>query len=204
MGQIRLFNTEDRFGWLAIILHWLMALAIVGLFFLGLWMVELDYYHPWYQAGPDIHRSIGVLVFLLLIVRFVLRLLSPPPAPVAGLSRFETVAAHLAHWGLYLLMLLVPLCGYLISTADGRAVDVFGWFSIPATLTGIPQQEDVAGQLHYYSALLLVLLSSLHALAALKHHFIDRDQTLARMLGYRRCGARDREIVAERGKEEQR
>jgi cytochrome b561 len=75
------------------------------------------------------------------------------------------------------------LSGYLISTADGRAVEVFGWFSIPATLSGLENQEDIAGEIHEWLAFTLIGLVMLHALAATKHHFINRDATLKRMLG---------------------
>ena len=75
------------------------------------------------------------------------------------------------------------LAGYLISTADGRGISVFGWFDVPASITSIPEQEDVAGAVHFYLAWGLVILAGLHGLAALKHHFIDRDTTLLRMLG---------------------
>jgi len=75
------------------------------------------------------------------------------------------------------------LSGYLISTADGRPISVFGWFEVPALLTSIPNQEDVAGLVHEYLAWGLVILAGLHGLAALKHHFIDRDPTLLRMFG---------------------
>jgi cytochrome b561 len=77
----------------------------------------------------------------------------------------------------------VMISGYLISTADGRAISVFGWFEVPALITSIPDQEDIAGLIHEYLAWGLVIFSGLHALAALKHHFIDRDPTLKRMLG---------------------
>jgi cytochrome b561 len=75
------------------------------------------------------------------------------------------------------------LAGYLISTADGRAIEVFGLFNVPALVTGIPNMEDSAGQAHLVLAISLISLATLHALAALKHHFFDRDQTLRRMLG---------------------
>ncbi|TCT19400.1 cytochrome b561-like protein [Thiobaca trueperi] len=75
--------------------------------------------------------------------------------------------------------------GYLISTADGRSLDVFGLFSVPAILTGLPDQADLAGEVHLVLAIALVTLAAVHALAALKHHFIDRDATLLRMLGRR-------------------
>ena len=81
------------------------------------------------------------------------------------------------------LLLAVIVAGYLISTADGEPISVFGWFSVPATLSGLPDQADVAGEIHLYLAWALVVFAVLHALAALKHHFVDRDPTLKRMLG---------------------
>ena len=76
------------------------------------------------------------------------------------------------------------IAGYLISTAEGRPIEVFGWFAVPATFYGPENQEDVAGEIHEILAWLLILLSSGHTLAALKHHFIDRDATLRRMLRF--------------------
>jgi cytochrome b561 len=81
------------------------------------------------------------------------------------------------------LMLALMIAGYLISTADGRPIDVFNLFSVPATLHGLADQEDIAGEVHEILAWALVLLAGVHALAALKHHFINRDSTLLKMLG---------------------
>jgi cytochrome b561 len=99
------------------------------------------------------------------------------------MHRLERLLASSAHALLYVLLFAVMLAGYLISTADGRAIDVFGLFSVPATLTAIENQEDIAGEIHLVLAIVLVSLAAVHALAALKHHFIDRDRTLKRMLG---------------------
>jgi cytochrome b561 len=89
----------------------------------------------------------------------------------------------LGHSVLYLGLFLVMMSGYLISTADGRAISVFGLFDVPALITSIPNQADSAGLVHEYAAWALVIFAVVHALAALKHHFIDRDATLKRMLG---------------------
>ena len=91
--------------------------------------------------------------------------------------------AHATHRLFYLLLFTIMVSGYLISTEDNRAVEVFGWFSIPATITSIPNQADVAGWVHLILASSLIGLALLHAAAALKHHFIDRDRTLKRILG---------------------
>ncbi|WP_250459118.1 cytochrome b [Microbulbifer litoralis] len=178
-------NSNARYGWVAIALHWLMAPAIIGLFALGWWMRQLSYYDPWYRQGPELHKGIGILLLGLLLLRLVWKLLNPSPAAEAGTPRWQALAARLAHGILYLLLLVIMTSGYLISTADGRAIDVFGWFSVPATVQGLPHQEDIAGQVHEILAWSLMALVALHALAALRHHFIDRDATLRKMLGMR-------------------
>ena len=178
-------NSTQHFGLLSLLLHWLMALAIYGMFALGLWMVGLGYYDGWYRSAPEIHKGIGILLFAALLLRLSWRVISPPPAPLAHYSPQVRRAASVAHWLLYGLLLVLLFSGYLISTADGKPVSVFGWFSVPALLSGAGTQADLAGDVHLWLAWGLVLLSALHALAALKHHFIDRDVTLKRMLGYR-------------------
>jgi cytochrome b561 len=176
-------NTQESYGLVAVILHWLVALTVFGMFALGLWMVELTYYDPLYRTAPWVHKSIGVLLFATVLLRVLWRQVNPRPRPLDGHSRAERLAAGAAHLLLYLLLFAVMISGYLISTADGKPIDVFGWFSVPATLTGIDNQEDIAGEIHLVLAIILVSLAGVHALAALKHHFIDRDRTLLRILG---------------------
>lgn len=176
-------NTSRNYGLTSILLHWIGALAVFGLFGLGLWMVGLNYYSSWYRTAPDIHKGIGVLLFMLMLIRLLWRLVSAGPAPLAAHGAATRLATRLGHGLLYLGIFAVMVSGYLISTADGRPISVFGWFQVPATLTSIPNQEDLAGLIHEYLAWALVILAALHGLAALKHHFIDRDQTLLRMFG---------------------
>ncbi|UTW44828.1 cytochrome b [bacterium SCSIO 12696] len=172
-------NTLQSYGLVAKLLHWVMALAIFGLFGLGIYMVGLDYYDPLYRTLPHIHKSVGVLLFVLLLIRWGWRMGSRQPQPIGSTN--EQRVAHWAHLTLYALMALIMVSGYLISTADGRAIDVFNWFAVPATLTDIDNQEDIAGDIHEILAWVLIVLAALHALAALKHHFIDKDNTLKRM-----------------------
>jgi len=176
-------NTPKSFGGISISIHWLVALAVYGLFALGLWMVGLGYYDTWYHQAPELHKSIGILVFALMIIRLIWRFISPPPRPLDNNSQLTRLSAWFAHVLLFIGLFTILISGYLISTAEGQAISVFGWFTIPATLSGLEQQADVAGTIHLWFAWGLVILSVLHALAALKHHFIDRDNTLKRMLG---------------------
>ncbi|MGX9375058.1 cytochrome b [Pantoea ananatis] len=176
-------NSPGRYGWLSIFLHWSMALVIYAMFALGLWMVGLSYYDTWYHNAPEIHKSIGVILMLALIIRLIWRVISPPPKPLSSYSPLVCITAVVAHGLLYGLLIAILFSGYLISTADGKPVSVFGWFSLPAVLTGAGEQADLAGDIHLWLAWSIVILSVLHGLAALKHHFIDRDITLKRMLG---------------------
>lgn len=176
-------NSPNNYGLVSIVMHWLMAAAVFGLFALGYWMVGLNYYSNWYRTAPDIHKSVGLVLLALMIFRVIWRLSSRGPGPVPGHSSLVHRATKVGHSLLYLGLFAVMISGYLISTADGRGIEVFGWFEVPALVTSIPNQEDVAGLVHQYLAWALVILSGLHALAALKHHFIDRDSTLDRMLG---------------------
>jgi len=180
---MKLRNTRTAYGAISVSLHWLVALAVIGLFGLGWWMVELSYYDPWYRKGPNIHRSIGILLFMVVVARLLWRFVSPPPKPLPEHQRWEVMVAHGAHWLLYLLLFVAMISGYLITTADGSSISVFGWFDVPSVTGRIRGMEDTAGAVHYWSTWALIGLAGLHALAALKHHFIDRDATLKRMLG---------------------
>ncbi|PCK09532.1 MAG: cytochrome B [Alteromonadaceae bacterium] len=179
-------NRPTHWGWLAVLMHWSTALCVFGLFTLGLWMTGLDYYSPWYKQGPWIHKSIGVLLLLLTLLRLFMRLSLKAPLPLESHKSGERMAAKATHMLLYALILIIIMSGYLISTADGRSIEVFSWFSVPATITitGIQgeAQEELAGSLHWYSACILMGLVGLHILGALKHHIVDKDTTLLRML----------------------
>lgn len=180
---MQLRNSPARYGWVSMVLHWGVALVVFGLFALGLWMVGLDYYSAWRKDAPDLHKSIGITLFAIMLVRIVWRLVSPPPPPLATYSRMTRIGAAFGHAFLYVGLFAVMIAGYLISTADGVGIPVFGLFEIPAVVSGLPDQADTAGWVHLYLAWVLVVFADLHGVAALKHHFIDRDATLARMLG---------------------
>lgn len=181
-------NSSSQYGLVSMSIHWLVALAVFVLFGLGLWMTGLTYYSEWYRTAPALHKSIGVVVFALMVLRVCWRIALPQPAAISTHSDLVRLLSRLGHGLLYLGIFTVLISGYLISTADGRAVSVFGWFEVPALVTGLPDQADIAGAVHLYVAWGLVVFAVLHALAALKHHVFDRDDTLKRMLG---CASND-------------
>lgn len=176
-------NGPDHWGMVSVTLHWFTALVVFGMFASGLWMTDLTYYHRWYHDAPYLHKSTGMLLFTLTLLRLAWHVKAGRPTELTSQDAWERQLARRIHFMLYLLIFGVIVSGYFISTADGRPVEIFGWFAVPATINGIDRQEDIAGAIHLLLASALITLALLHAGAALKHHFIDRDRTLMRMLG---------------------
>lgn len=166
---------------IARLIHWVSAIVIIGLFSVGLWMVDLSYYSEWYRSAPHWHKSIGILLAGLTLFRLVWKSVTASPN-IEG-NTLERWAAKIAHGLMYIVLLILFTSGYLISTADGRAIDIFDWFAIPGAGALFEGQADLAGEIHFYAAWTLIILAGLHAMAALKHHFIDKDNTLRKMIG---------------------
>jgi cytochrome b561 len=172
---------RTRYTAVAIALHWIIAAVIAMNFSLGLYMAQLE-------ASPaklrlySYHKTIGVTIFLLVVFRLVWRLTHRVPAPPPRMPRWQRTAASVSHILLYLLTLAVPLSGWLFSSASGFKVMYFTKFPLP-DLVG--RNKALAAQLHLaheslnYLMLALVLL---HIAAALRHHWVDRDDVLTRML----------------------
>ena len=175
-------NTAQQFGLISIGLHWLMVLLLTGLFAVGLYMTRLDYYDPLYHRLPWWHKSIGLLIIMLLLVRVVWKLNNVHPAPLKTHQAWEVSLAQRIQYGFYGLILLIGISGYLISTAKGKGIEFFTLFEVPAVTQGVAEETaDLIGNAHLIMAWILASLVVLHAAAALKHHFMDKDNTLKRM-----------------------
>jgi len=174
-------NTSDAFGWPAIVLHWLMSAIIFGLFGMGLWMTGLNYYDAWYHRAPYLHQGIGMFFLALLAIRIFWVWGNVKPA-ISGV-KWERMGAVIAHRLHYILMLTIGLSGYLIPTAEGGGFEIPSGLHVPALFSLTPAQADFNGAAHHYAAWAIMVLAVLHTAAALKHHFINRDNTLLRMLG---------------------
>ncbi len=180
---------REALAWhpILVLLHWSSAIVILGLYALGWYMVQLDYYDDWYHAAPTWHKAFGLLWCVVIVLRLVLRFILPRPAHLPSHATWERRLATLVHLLLYCLLLVIFFTGYLIATADGRAINLFDLVTLPALFSEaqleawLEYPEDVAGEWHELAADTLMLLVALHALGALKHHFIDRDTTLRRM-----------------------
>ncbi len=177
-------NTQTSFGWLSQALHWSMALLLSGLFVMGLYMTSLNYYDPWYHSLPWWHKSFGLLTFFLLLIRTIWTLLNSHPKSPSTHKTWEKNLARAMQKLFYALIFLIALSGYLFATAKGKGIEFFNGFVIPAPSQTIEENYvDLIANAHEIMAILLAILVVLHALAALKHHLIDKDQTLTRMLG---------------------
>lgn len=172
-------DRSDGFGLVSRALHWVLALAIIGLFGLGYWMVTLDYTSPYYTSAPAWHEAIGITVLVAMALRLGWRYANINPTS-DHLSRFEHIAARIVHGGLYVLIFAVLISGYLISTADGRSIELVFGLEVPSLIQaqGI---ESLSGKIHRILSYVTIGLVGLHTGAALKHHFVDRDPTLTRM-----------------------
>ncbi len=177
-----LTNSTAKYGLVSVLLHWSMAVAFIAMYALGLWMVDLNYYHSWYHRAPELHKSIGIILVGLMLLRLLWNRAQPRPADLSDSILLRRIARGL-HNGFYLLVLLMFISGYLISTAKGKGIDVFELFSIPALLAENEQRGELAGDIHEILGHLFIALALVHAGAALKHHFVERDPTLVRMFG---------------------
>lgn len=170
-----------RYTATAIALHWLMAFLIFGLLALGFTMQDLPL-SPEKLQLYSWHKWAGVSAFLLVLVRLAWRLSHRPPALPAGMPKPLQVAAHAGHLALYALMLLIPLSGWLMSSAKGFQTVWFGVLPIPDLLGKDKALGDLLQTVHMSLNLLFVAVIAGHIGAALKHHFIDKDDILTRML----------------------
>jgi cytochrome b561 len=176
-------NTSHSYGWVSITIHWVMAVLLIGMYFVGDYMVDLTYYDPLYHTLPYWHKSIGLLLGFALIFRLVWNAVNPKPQVIEGAPAFTHTLAKLGHFALYSLLIVLIVSGYLISTAKGKGIEVFNWFEIPALLASNEQRGEIAGEVHEIAAFLFIVLVSIHALAAVFHHVYWKDKTLTRMLG---------------------
>ena len=161
-------------------LHWLMALLLVGLVSLGLYMHELPL-SPLKLQLYSYHKWAGVTAFLLVLARLAWRLTHRPPPLPPGTSRVVRAASSAGHALLYVLMLAIPLSGWLMSSAKGFQTVWFGLLPIPDLVGRDATLGDTLRAVHEYLNVTLIVVALGHVAAALKHQFVDRDDLLARM-----------------------
>lgn len=177
---MRLKNTHEHFGIIAITFHWVMALLLIGMVAIGLYMTSLPNnmlklkLYGW-------HKEFGFLVLMLAALRIIWRLKNILPT-YDSLTTFEYYAARMVHWLFYVFMFALPITGWIITSAAGLPVSFFGIFLIPTLMGPNPETMTIFANIHEWLAYGLIIIFSLHVLAALKHHFINKDDILKRMI----------------------
>ncbi|MDO8350927.1 MAG: cytochrome b [Gallionella sp.] len=171
----------ERYTHTAILLHWLIALLIFTAFPLGVYMHELPF-SPDKLRLYSWHKWIGVSLFLLAIVRLTWRTTHRPPALPDAMANWEKLAAHAVHFSLYVLIIIIPLSGWLMSSAKGVQTVWLGVLPLPDLLNKNKELGDLLKEVHEILNFMMLGLILAHVGAALKHHFIERDNILSRML----------------------
>lgn len=174
-------TTTLRFGNTAIALHWLIALLIFGGWGLGFYMTGLKL-SPEKLKLYSYHKWIGITVLLLACLRAGWRVTHPVPPANPAHPLWQRRAASLAHGALYLLMFAIPISGWMFSSASGYPVKYLGVVPLPDLVDKSKELANVLKEVHEILGWLLVLVLGAHVGGALQHHFIHRDDTLARML----------------------
>ena len=191
-------NTDARWGAVSQSFHWLIVLLILGVAIVGLTMGELPR-TPQYFWVYTAHKSMGITILVLMVLRLSWRLYAGTPAPVPGTPKWQAAVASLTHWALYGIALAMPLSGWLYDSASGlRPFRFFGLFDMPKLVAPDEPLADAAHDAHELLFWVLVVLVVAHVGAALYHHLFLRDATLSRMLPQRRRSspATDAEHVA--------
>ncbi|MFS8974906.1 cytochrome b [Cupriavidus necator] len=174
------------YGATAIALHWVVALAIFAAFGLGLYMTGIPGLTPTKLKLYSWHKWLGVTIFAVAVLRVLWRATHPAPAVAPGTPAWQAKAATGAHHLLYLLILVVPVTGYLYSSAAGVPVVYLGLWKMPVLLEKNDELKEVLKFAHVWLNYLMAAVVFVHAAAAVKHQFIDRDGTLGRMLPFLR------------------
>jgi len=174
-------NPRDRWGAVSQLLHWLIVLMILALGTVGLVMTDM-------RNSPDkvqlylLHKSFGLTLLALVVLRLGWRLYAGAPHPVPGTPIWQERIAALTHGALYVLLFAIPLSGWVFNSAAGYPLRWFGMFNLPALAAKSQDLREVSGEAHELLFWALIALTVAHAGAAFYHHLIQHDATLARML----------------------
>lgn len=168
---MKLTNTTERYGAIHQLLHWTMAGLVIYALFLGL-----------VEQSIALHKMLGITVLALVLPRLIWRKMNQEPLLPPGMGATQKKLAHAAHWLLYVMMVVMPLVGWLMSNAAGRMVSFWGYFDLPVLVEKNKELRHLMGEIHEYGGWILLGLIGLHVLAALQHQFILKDGLMWRML----------------------
>ncbi len=172
---------NDRYDGVAQALHWITALLVLATVPIAWVMINMAHDNPWLQTLFLIHKSLGVTIFAVIAFRMLWRGLHPAPPLPWSLEPWEAWSARISHLLLYLVLIGMPISGYITSAADNHPVNYFGLFTLPS----LPQNKalaDAAGDVHEALSWALYVLVSLHILGTAHHLIFKRDGVLNRIL----------------------
>lgn len=172
--------TAVRYNGISKTLHWLIALLAFSQLAMGKFFeVEAD------ESGSlfDWHTAFGLSVLALMVVRLAWRVTHTVPALPRNTPGWQQIAARATHIAFYVLLIALPITGWLVTSVEGDAVSFFGWFTVPSLpVPGGEASEDFLEETHELLGNVLLVLAGIHVLAGLKHYYIDRDDVLRRMM----------------------
>ncbi len=174
-------TASEKYAPLLRVLHWLMALMIIGLLVVGLIMSDMPRTDPWHDTLYGLHKSFGFTVLVLAVVRVMARVRLGAPVLPAAIPALERLMAHLGHKALYIFMFVIPISGIVMSNSYGFAVSWFG-LELPRIVGIDKARGHLAGEAHELLAYVLMGLLALHVLGALKHYVKERINLFKRML----------------------
>jgi cytochrome b561 len=178
---MQLKNDASRYGVIAQLFHWAIVGLIITQFVLANKVAALPL-GPAKIATLATHKSIGMTIFGLAVLRLIWRWFNPVPPVPASTPQWQRRAAHASHWALYGLIMVTPIIGWLMSSARAFSVSWFGLFTLPDFVEPDTARYEFFHETHEVLAVTLLVIAIVHAVAALKHHFFDRDNVLRRML----------------------
>ena len=182
---MQLKNTLTRYGAVAQLFHWVIVVLIITQFVLGIRADGLPQFSNARLQLLATHKSIGITVLGLAVLRLAWRLVNPVPPMPPRTPRWQELAAHISHFLLYALIFITPLLGWLMSSAYAVSVSWFKLVTLPNFIEPNKAAFEQLRHWHHYMAYTLAAVALIHAAAGLKHHFFDRNDVLRRMLPVR-------------------
>lgn len=162
-------------------LHWLIAVLILAMVPVGV-VIANEWGGPAQQLLYNLHKSIGATLIPLVLIRLIYRLTHPAPPLPKDIPAVQRFAAHATHWALYVLILIQPLVGYVMTSSYPAPVPFFGLFNLPAIWPEDRALSDRLSVVHLYIGIAIAVVAAMHISAALYHHFVRKDRVLMRMV----------------------
>ncbi|MCW8899256.1 MAG: cytochrome b [Gammaproteobacteria bacterium] len=175
-------DTDEKFTWPTVGLHWILAIAMIAMLVFGLYLEEMPR-SPEKGELIGLHKSIGVMIFVLAVARVYLRFLNKFPRPMSVLTNWQEKLAKVTHWVLIIGTLLMPVSGVIMAIGGGHPVALFGLEFIVGTGVKNEILSNIGKAGHGLGGKLLILFVLFHFIGAIKRQFFDKDGTISRMLG---------------------